>query len=114
MTAPDLSAAAHAVGLAEQVVQAAIGRLKAQGSVDDDQVVAYDLAHGAAAVEAGRALLDYGGKGDLEGRIACAFIADAVHDLAAKVFGREPEWGVEPGALDAAREFVSTYRDPAF
>ena len=36
--------------------------------------------------------------------LACAFVADAVADLAAKVFGREAEWGVEPGdALDEAR-----------
>ena len=31
-----------------------------------------------------------------------------------KLFGRETEWGVEPGALDGTREFVATYRAPAF
>ena len=34
--------------------------------------------------------------------------------MAAKTFGREAAWGIEIGALDAAREFVAAYRDPAF
>src|SRR4051812_27580099 len=114
MATPDLSAAASAVDLAQQVVHDGIAALAAAGSIDENQVLAYDLAHAAAAVETGRALLDYGGKGDVEGRITCAFVADAVHDLAARIFGRESAWGVSPGALDGVRDFVTTYRDPAF
>ena len=102
MTAPDLSAAATVIDLASDVVQAATRKL-AEGSIDDQQVMAYDLAHAASAVETARGLLDYGNKGDIEGRITCAFVADAVHDLAAKTFGREADWGIEPGALDGAR-----------
>ena len=67
--------------------------LAAAGSIDDHQVLAYDLAHAAAAVETAQGLLDYGAKGDVEGRITCAFVADAVADLAAKVFGREADVG---------------------
>ena len=59
-------------------------------------------------------MLHYGEKGDTEAAMACAFVADAVADLAAKLFGREADWGVEPAALDEARAFVATYRDPAF
>src|SRR5687767_264047 len=110
----DLKAAANAVELAGSVVDAGVGALAAAGSIDDNQVLAYDLAHAAAAVETARALLDYGGKGDVEGRITCAFVADAVHDLASRVFGREEAWGVDVDALDGAREFVAEYRDPAF
>ncbi|HMQ24483.1 MAG TPA: acyl-CoA dehydrogenase family protein, partial [Acidimicrobiales bacterium] len=113
VTAPDLDAAATAVDLARGVVAAAPTRLAELG-LDDHQALAYDLAHAASAVEMGSGLLAYGAKGDLEGRIACAFIADAVADLAAKTFGREADWGVEPGALDGARAFLATYRDPAF
>jgi (2S)-methylsuccinyl-CoA dehydrogenase len=40
-------------------------------------------------------------------------VADAVADLAAKLFGREPTWGVDAGALDGARDFVAEWRDPA-
>ncbi len=111
--APDLNAAAAAVETARGVVHAGLRHL-GTGSVDDDQVVAYDLAHAAAAVETARTLLDYGAKGDQEARITCAFVADAVADVASKVFGREAAWGVSPGALDDARDFVADYRSPAF
>ena len=114
MTSPDLTAAATAVEAAQAVVDSGVRTLAAAGSIDDNQVVAYDLAHAAAAVETARRCSTTAAKGDLEGRIACAFVADAVSDLAAKVYGREQLWGVEAGALDGARSFVGTYRDPAF
>ncbi|MGZ4717296.1 MAG: acyl-CoA dehydrogenase family protein [Acidimicrobiales bacterium] len=111
MTA-DLSSAKAVIDLAHEVVDAATRALAASGSLDTDQVLAYDLAHAAAAVATSRAMLGYGEKGDTEADMACAFVADAVADLAAKIWGREAEWGVEPGALDEARAFVTTYRDP--
>jgi (2S)-methylsuccinyl-CoA dehydrogenase len=114
MTSPDLTAAASAVEAAHGVVDACVTTLAAAGPIDDNQVIAYDLAHAAAAVETARTLLDYGAKGDLEGRIACAFVADAVGELAAKLYGRESAWGVDAHALDTARSFVETYRDPTF
>src|SRR4051812_36089248 len=115
MTAPDLAAAASAIELADKVVVAGTATLAAApGGVDVNQVLAYDLAHAAAAVVTAKGLLDYGGKGEIEGKITCAFAADAVADLAAKIFGREAAWGVELGALDGAREFVATYRAPEF
>jgi (2S)-methylsuccinyl-CoA dehydrogenase len=115
MSAPDLSSAATVVELAQGVVRTGVRTLAAaEGGVDANQVLAYDLAHAAAAVETARGLLDYGNKGDIEARITCAFVADAVADLAAKLFGREAAWGAEPGALDSARPFLATYRDPAF
>jgi (2S)-methylsuccinyl-CoA dehydrogenase len=114
MSAPDLNAAASAVDLARDVVQQGLAHLAATGSVEDDQVVAYDLAHAAAAVETAGTLLDYGAKGDEESRIAAAFAADAVADVAAKLYGREAAWGVDPAALDPARPFVAAHRDPAF
>jgi (2S)-methylsuccinyl-CoA dehydrogenase len=77
MTAPDLAAAASVIDLASKVVDAAVGRLAAT-SVDDNQVLAYDVAHAASAVAMAKGLLDYGAKGDTEGSIACAFAADAV------------------------------------
>jgi (2S)-methylsuccinyl-CoA dehydrogenase len=111
---PDLSAAAAAVETAKLVVDAGARHLAANGDADRDQVVAYDLAHAAAAVETARALLDYGAKGDIEARIACAFVADAVHDVATRVLGRETEWGTSADALDDALAFVRTYRAPEF
>ena len=114
MTAPDLNAAASAVELARDVVGRGLAHLAATGSVDSDQAVAYDLAHAAAACETARTLLDYGSKGPEEAAITVAFGAEAVADVAGKLYGREAAWGVEPGALDGAREVVTAYRDPAF
>jgi (2S)-methylsuccinyl-CoA dehydrogenase len=114
MQTGDLTAAAAAVEAAGTVVERAIATLKAAGGVDANQVIAYELAHAAAAVETGRAVLDYGGKGEVEAAITCAYIADAVGDLAGKLYGREAEWGVEPGALDGARDFVAAHRAPGF
>jgi (2S)-methylsuccinyl-CoA dehydrogenase len=113
MTA-DLSSAKAVIDLAHEVVDTATRALATSGPIDDNQVLAYDLAHAAAAVETGRAMLTYGAKGDLEADMACAFVADAVAELAAKLFGREAAWGVEVGALDEVRSFVATYRAPGF
>src|SRR4051812_462607 len=96
MATPDLSAAASAVDLAHGVVQDGIKALAATGSIDDNQVLAYDVAHAAAAVETARALLDYGAKGDDEASITCAFVAEAIADLVAKLVGREAMWAPTP------------------
>ncbi len=109
---PDLAGAAAALDVATTVVDAAITSLARSGSVDEDQVLAYDVGHAAAAIETGRSMIDYGAKGTVEGQLTCVFVADVVADLAAKVWGREGIWGVEQGALDGAGSFVQTWRDP--
>src|SRR3954451_16164135 len=101
-----LDQALAVIDTAQAVVDAAVARLATSG-LESNQVVAYDVAHAAAAVQCSRGLLAYGSEGDVEERITVAFTADAVADLAAKLFGREAEWGVEPGALDSTREFVA-------
>jgi (2S)-methylsuccinyl-CoA dehydrogenase len=113
----DLDAAASAVALARAVIEGTARHLAGLGgrqAVDIHQVVAYDLAHSAAAIETARAALDYGTKGDVEARIACAFAADAVWDTMVKILGRESSWATKPGALTEALPFVSRYRDPGF
>jgi (2S)-methylsuccinyl-CoA dehydrogenase len=114
MPAADLAAAAAAVDLATSVVAAGARHLATTGDVDADQVVAYDLAHATAAVENARAVLEYGSRGEVEARIACAVVADAVHDVAASTLWREGLWGIEPGALDGAAELVRTCRSPEY
>jgi (2S)-methylsuccinyl-CoA dehydrogenase len=111
---PDLTAAAAAVETASEVVATAARHLAANGGVDANQAVAYDLAHATSAIEGARALLDYGAKGDLEAALTCAFVADAVHDLATKLLGREEAWGVERSVLHGMMPFVTEHRDPAF
>ncbi len=114
MTAPDLTAAAAVLDLAHGVVGKGIRTLAAGGGPDVQQVLAYDLAHAAAAIETARSMLDYGAKGDVEGRITCAFVADALHDLLTKVAGREALWGLDGDPLAGAHSFLATYRDPVF
>lgn len=114
MTAPDLAAAARVIELAHGVVDAGIRSVAENGGPDANQLLAYDVAHAASAVETGRAMLTYGAKGELEGKITCAFIADAVGELVSKVFGRENEWNVDASVFDDARPFVSAYRHPDF
>src|SRR6188508_150021 len=113
-TTSDLEAAAAAISAADTVVATAVARLAEPGRLDTDQVLAYDVAHAAAAVATGKAMLPYAHKGKVESALAVAFIADAVADLAGKLFGREAQWGVAPDALDSTRAFVAAYRDPSF
>ncbi len=106
--------AAEVVEKAREIVDGAIIRLSAEDDPDRHQVVAYDLAHAASGVEACRAVLDYGARGNVEGRLVCVFVADVIHDLASKTFGREDEWGLKPGSLDDLRSFASKFRNPEF
>jgi (2S)-methylsuccinyl-CoA dehydrogenase len=116
MPEADLEAAAAAVTLAQAVIDGAVRHLAAEGpdAVDAHQVVAYDMAHAAGAVAAARAAIDYGANGSIEAQIACAFAADAIWEVMAKILGREASWGTVDGALDDALPFVRAYRDPAF
>ena len=111
---PDLASAAEAIELAAGVVGKAVRHVAANGGPDANQVVAYDLAHAASAVETARSMLDYGAKGDEEGLLTCAFVADVLHDLVTRIAGRERAWGVSAGVLDKAYPFLELYRSPEF
>ena len=114
VTVPDLHAAADVIDLAQLVVGTAVRHLRDSGGPDAHQTLAYDLAHAAAQVETARSLLDYGGKGDIEARITCAFAADMVHDLITRLCGRERLWGLGPAPMREAHAFLDIYRDPEF
>ena len=88
-----LAGAAEAVDLAQHLVDGACASVREHGGIDANQVVAYDVAHAAAAVTTARAALEYGQRGEVEARIAAAFVADVVADLAGKVAGREAAVG---------------------
>ena len=121
--ADPLRAAVDATELAGAAVDAAARHLaslvtvdgKASvAKVDEHQVVAYDLAHAAAAVEASRVMCTYGEHGDVESMLARAYVADAFADIVARLVGRDALWHVDPAALAPAHDFVSAHRDPAF
>src|SRR5271154_4681274 len=121
---PDtLRAASAAVDLAQTVVDSGARTLAqlsaADGKVsvaqlDQHQVLAYDLAHAAAAVEGSRVMCRYGEHGEVESMLARAYVADAVHDVATRVLGRNEGWNVDRDALIGAMPFVAEHRDPAF
>ncbi len=111
---PDLEEAEKAVELARSTVNGAARALASRGDVDGEQVVAYDLAHAAAGVRTAEAALEYAQHGETEARIACAFVADVLCDLSARLLGRESSWGAKPGWLSPVAQFVERFREPAF
>jgi len=123
MTTDDLRAASEAAALAGKLVDAAVAHLAGLCTVDgklsvarldEHQVVAYDLAHAAAAVEASKVMCGYGEHGEMESMLARAYVADAIADIAARLVGREMLWGVDPSELAPAHDFVAAHRAPAF
>jgi (2S)-methylsuccinyl-CoA dehydrogenase len=114
MVTPDLTLAASVLDLASGVIRTGVKHLASLGGPDVAQVLAYDLAHAASAVETARSMMDYGAKGDTEGLLTCAFVADTTHELASRLFGREHLWGVTASPLADAAQFLAVYRDPDF
>jgi (2S)-methylsuccinyl-CoA dehydrogenase len=109
-----LASAVELVDCADAVVAAGAATLRRTGGPDVNQVLAYDVAHAAAAAATARVLLDYGARGETEAVITCAFAADTVHDLLCRIAGREELWGTDTHALDAVRPVLAGYRDPEF
>ncbi len=112
-SAPDLAGAAAAVDLAQHLVDQGCAAVRQRGGIDANQVVAYDVAHAAAAVASARSVLEYGAHGEVEARIASAFVADVLSDLVGRAAGRESLWGVESGWDAPAADFLVAQRDPA-
>jgi (2S)-methylsuccinyl-CoA dehydrogenase len=121
---PDqLPAAAAAIDAAAEIVTAATEHLARESRVDgritvdaldQHQVLAYDLAHAASAIEGCRVMLAYGEQGEVESMLARAFIADAIAELGARLLGRESTWGVDDATLATALPFVEAHRSPVF
>jgi (2S)-methylsuccinyl-CoA dehydrogenase len=118
-----LDAAADALDVAAEVVAGAAGHLARASEdggrvsvdkLDQHQVVAYDVAHAASAIEGCRVMLDYAQHGELESMLSRAFVADAVADVAARLIARDESWGVEAALLAPARPFLAAHRAPAF
>ena len=110
----DLDVATDLVDQAQRVLNGALGELKKRGGPDDQQSLAYDVAHSASALATARAALNYAAKGEDESKLAAAFLALALADVAARVLGREELWGVTPEWFQPFARFVATYREPSF
>ena len=105
----ELTEAGAAVATTQELVDAAARSLAERATVDgrisvsaldEHQVVAYDLAHAASAVAGCTVMLEYAKHGDFEASLACAYIADAIADVGARIVGREDAWGV--GVVDVS------------
>jgi len=112
-TSPGLAAAGEVVELAQHLVDAGCATIRADGGVEANQVIAYDVAHAAAAVATARASLTYGALGETEELLATAFVADVMADLIGRVAGRETGWGVSAGWSAPATDFLAARRHPA-
>src|SRR4029079_8286656 len=102
---------ANAVDLLAQTVDTAARNLAAASTadgklsvakLDEHQVVAYDIAHAAAAVEASRVMCAYGERGEMESMLARAYVADAFADVVARLIGRDALFQVDPAFLPPA------------
>ena len=114
MTSPDLAAATAALDTADTVIAKAIARLAELGGPDANQVFAYELAHAGAGIATARRCSPTEPRATSRPALTCGFAADAIHDLATRLLGREDTWGAEPDALTDTHGFVATYRDPEF
>jgi len=114
---PDLAVVEAALEAGDGLLHGAAMRLSALTDggkrLDDEQVLAYDLAHAAAGLETARAALSYGSLGGDESRIAVVFAADVLGDLVARSAGREASWGIEPGWHRSLGELLTLGRSPA-
>ncbi len=118
-----LLAARQAVDAATPIIERAAQRLATLAEdggrisvdkLDQHQVLAYELAHGAAAVEGSKVMLGYAEHGSVEAQLSCAYIADALWDLGTRLLGRSDVWGSSIADLATAMAFVERYRSPAF
>src|ERR1700690_443625 len=119
----ELRAASAAVDTARTVVDTAARALAEQSTengkvsvarLDQHQVVAYDLAHAAAAIEGSRVMCGYGEHGEVESMLARGYVADEMHDVATRTMGRAAAWRLDPDALAGVMPFVAEHRAPAF
>ncbi len=110
----DLDVATDLVDRAERVLNMALGELKKRGGPDIQQSLAYDVAHSASALATARAALNYAAKGEDESKLAAAFLALALADVAGRVLGREELWGLAAEWFQPFARFVATYREPSF
>src|SRR5688572_1956587 len=75
-----------------------------------EQVVLFDLAYMAAALEVASAMVPYAERGEVESNLPTVFVADALHEIRLRLAGRSHLFGVEEGAVPG----LPVGRDPSF
>ena len=107
-----LDVASELIDEAQRVIDGAVRQLKDRGGPDQEQSLAYDIAHAASAIATARACLSYAEHGETEAALTSAFLGIALVDLAERVLGREELWGVGPDWFEPFTEFVRDQRAP--
>src|SRR5205085_550933 len=69
-----------------------------------EQILLYDLAYMASALEAAEAMADYGERGEVEQKLATVFVADALHDVRTRLDGRASLFGLDEGVIPSLPE----------
>ncbi len=112
----DLENAKITVEVMGDAINSLIGKFSAMESsdVDEQQILLYDLAHGAAAYYMASHCLNTVSNNRDEQMLSLAFIADAAFDIKTKTYGREVSWGLKEDFDSASRPFVTKFRDPKF
>src|SRR5665213_2007645 len=105
-----LDVASELIDQAQRVIDGAVRQLKDRGGPDQEQSLAYDVAHAASAIATARACLSYAQKGATEAALASAFLGLALADLCERVLGREALWGVEHDWFAPFASFVVAQR----
>ena len=100
-----LDVASELVDQAQRVIDGAVRQLKDRGGPDQEQSLAYDVAHAASAIATARACLSYAARARPKPRSRAHSSALALADLAERVLGREALWGVEPDWFEPFAEF---------
>jgi (2S)-methylsuccinyl-CoA dehydrogenase len=111
-----LDEALEAVAVGRRVAAAAAAGLAAagKGALDDNQVLAYDLAHVTAGLEVAAVGLSNCPKNPESVKLAKIFAADALADLASRMFSQEQAWSATTTSLDAAWRFVNAHHRPEY
>lgn len=102
------------LGKGDAVVDGALRQLATRGGIDENQSLAYDIAHTASSLAATRACLTYAEQGVVETNLVAAFFSLALSDLAARILGRESDWNVGADWFAPFSSFVATYGAPSF
>lgn len=115
MTNPSLDQANAAIATCRTVVEAGIATAQALGDqAEANQHLLYSLAHAASALAMTDGALAYAQLGADEERLAHVFIGRFVNELAATVWTRGAEWGIDPAAMGAAQAYASAATDPVY
>lgn len=125
-----LGAARATVDSAEELLGASAAAIAAWSSedgkidvglMDRHQIVCYDLAYLASAVDGAKRMLDtYAGGGEVEADLTVGYTADVIAELRARFDGRAEAFGVDAGLYDktvgseSVDAFVAAGRSPEF